>query len=117
MSTPRKYSPEVRQQAVEVYEDWRAEPGDRTTADLAKGLGMTRATLYNILKQEGVELTKTVRRTGGSLAPDLVDSMAQNALTVILEQLYDKQRRITELEAELAALRSASAPGTQTRRR
>jgi len=106
MTTPRKFNDATRRQVVQLYEQWKVDPGGDTIESLARGLGMTRATFYDILEEKGVQLTRKVKRTDkpGSEATDLVDGMARNALVVMLEQLYELKQKCNELEAENAEL-------------
>jgi transposase-like protein len=84
-SMPRKYSPEVRRQVVEL-----ARAGTKVS-QLAATFGMTDATIYNWLKQEKVDR--------GELAGTTTDQALELAAA---------RRRIKELETELAVSRKVN---------
>lgn len=82
---PRKYSPEVRCQVVEL-----ARAGTKVS-QLVATFGMTDATIYNWLKQEKIDR--------GELAGTTTDQALELAAA---------RRRIKELETELAVSRKVN---------
>lgn len=82
---PRRYSPEVRRQVVEL-----ARAGTKVS-QLAATFGMTDATIYSWLKQEKVDR--------GELAGTTTDQALELAAA---------RRRIKELETELAVSRKVN---------
>jgi transposase-like protein len=82
---PRKYSPEVCRQVVEL-----ARAGAKVP-QLAATFGMTDATIYNWLKQEKIDR--------GELAGTTTDQALELAAA---------RRRIKELETELAVSRKVN---------
>lgn len=82
---PRRYSPEVRRQVVEL-----ARAGTKVS-QLAATFGMTDATIYNWLKQEKVD------------RGELTGTTTDQAL-----ELASARRRIKELETELAVSRKVN---------
>jgi transposase-like protein len=85
IQVPRRYSPEVRRQVVEL-----ARAGTKVS-QLAATFGMTDATIYNWLKQEKVDR--------GELAGTTTDQALELAAA---------RRRIKELETELAVSRKVN---------
>lgn len=82
---PRRYSPEVRRQVVELVR------AGTKVSQLAATFGMTDATIYNWLKQEKVDR--------GELAGTTTDQALELAAA---------RRRIKELETELAVSRKVN---------
>lgn len=84
---------------VEAYEAW--DPTRSSADELASSLSVSKQTLYDVVRRNGVELKSTRRSTvtGGEVLPDaLVDRMAHSALRVLLDEVVSLRARVRELE-------------------
>lgn len=124
----RRLSDEKRRAICDSYEEWDPWAPDAITIDeLAGQHEISRQTLYNVLKECGIELksrkSSAVRRTSRSrterdsdpLRGMLADALSDPVLTVLLQKLLEHDRLLISLAH--AARELLDSPSTESQSR
>lgn len=92
---------ESRRALIEAYQRWQPESG--ITADqIANQYGVTRSSMYTLLRREGIPL-KTGRNQRPVNQEPLLGDMGRVAVELMLDKIDMLNQRVRELEAQLAA--------------
>ncbi len=89
------------QEILDAYEEWRVGESERTTAELAEDIGISRQRLYQVLAKHEVRL-KTGERSRDDVSTAVVSAVGE----AVLDQLMSTR-------AELAEYRERYGPLTQ----
>lgn len=95
---------EDEERILAAYRAW--SPTLKTADALCEELGVSKQTLYNLLRRRGVP-TKSVERSSGpsprtSLVEEMVDSLAERALTSLIDENRSLREKVEAGGAEEA---------------